>query len=109
MKNRLFSQFLCALRGHLHAETWHKAVGLKYGLQVVFLGCDKLHISMQSLADCAVSSVVEHYLDTVGVTGSNPVSRTILQFVTRRDLRGKQVTFPLYLQAFFRFRTLRHL
>ncbi len=25
----------------------------------------------------AVSSVVEHYLDTVGVTGSNPVSRTI--------------------------------
>ena len=25
---------------------------------------------------CAVSSVVEHYLDTVGVTGSNPVSRT---------------------------------
>ena len=27
---------------------------------------------------CAVSSVVEHYLDTVGVTGSNPVSRTII-------------------------------
>ena len=25
----------------------------------------------------AVSSVVEHYLDTVGVTGSKPVSRTI--------------------------------
>ena len=25
----------------------------------------------------AVSSVVEHYLDTVGVTGSNPVLRTI--------------------------------
>ena len=25
----------------------------------------------------AVSSVVEHYLDTVGVTGSNPVPRTI--------------------------------
>ena len=29
------------------------------------------------LADCAVSSAVEHHLDTVGVTGSNPVSRTI--------------------------------
>ena len=29
---------------------------------------------------CAVSSVVEHYLDTVGVTGSNPVSRTIFLF-----------------------------
>jgi hypothetical protein len=28
-------------------------------------------------SECAVSSVVEHYLDTVGVTGSNPVSRTI--------------------------------
>src|SRR5258706_13649287 len=28
---------------------------------------------------CAVSSVVEHYLDTVGVTGSNPVSRTSLR------------------------------
>src|SRR5580765_7338883 len=27
--------------------------------------------------ECAVSSVVEHYLDTVGVRGSNPLSRTI--------------------------------
>ena len=26
--------------------------------------------------NCAVSSVVEHYLDTVGVRGSNPLSRT---------------------------------
>ena len=26
---------------------------------------------------CALSSVVEHYLHTVGVTGSNPVARTI--------------------------------
>src|SRR5439155_3894056 len=26
---------------------------------------------------CAVSSVVEHYLDTVGVAGSNPAPRTI--------------------------------
>jgi hypothetical protein len=29
----------------------------------------------------AVSSVVEHYLDTVGVTGSKPVSRTIPVFI----------------------------
>jgi hypothetical protein len=29
------------------------------------------------LRESAVSSVVEHYLDTVGVTGSNPVSRTM--------------------------------
>ena len=28
---------------------------------------------------CAVSSVVEHYLDTVGVRGSKPLPRTILQ------------------------------
>jgi transcriptional antiterminator RfaH len=49
-----------------------------------------IHLSISSLTrhqspiiyhfgfECAVSSVVEHYLDTVGVTGSNPVSRTIL-------------------------------
>ena len=30
----------------------------------------------------AVSSVVEHYLDTVGVTGSSPVPRTIPPFAT---------------------------
>ncbi len=29
-------------------------------------------------SECAVSSVVEHLPDTEGVTGSNPVSRTIL-------------------------------
>jgi hypothetical protein len=33
-------------------------------------------------AGCAVSSVVEHYLDTVGVTGSNPVSRTIFKSIS---------------------------
>ena len=36
-----------------------------------------------SFDGCAVSSVVEHYLDTVGVTGSNPVSRTILLFICK--------------------------
>ena len=30
-----------------------------------------------TLRSRAVSSVVEHYLDMVGVTGSNPVPRTI--------------------------------
>jgi hypothetical protein len=29
-------------------------------------------------SECAVSSVVEHFLDTEGVRGSNPLSRTIL-------------------------------
>ena len=38
----------------------------------------------------AVSSVVEHYLDTVGVTGSNPVSRTI--FFTRKDKNVPEIT-----------------
>ena len=32
------------------------------------------------IAECAVSSVVEHLPDTEGVTGSNPVSRTIPAF-----------------------------
>src|SRR5438552_12363410 len=38
----------------------------------------------KSLELGAVSSVVEHYLDTVGVTGSNPVSRTIFSPVVQR-------------------------
>src|SRR5207237_4418333 len=35
---------------------------------------------------CAVSSVVEHFLDTEGVRGSNPLSRTILPIVLRPQL-----------------------
>ena len=42
--------------------------------------------TMWGCFQCAVSSVVEHYLDTVGVTGSNPVSRTI--FRCDLSLRG---------------------
>ena len=38
----------------------------------------------KSLELGAVSSVVEHYLDTVGVTGSNPVSRTISSSALQR-------------------------
>jgi hypothetical protein len=34
------------------------------------------------LHECAVSSGVEHFLDTEGVRGSNPLSRTIF---TQRD------------------------
>ena len=34
--------------------------------------------SMTFSFGCAVSSVVEHFLDTEGVRGSNPLSRTIL-------------------------------
>ena len=32
---------------------------------------------------CALSSVVEHYLHTVGVAGSKPAARTILKAVAR--------------------------
>jgi hypothetical protein len=43
---------------------------------------------MRQNRSCAVSSVVEHYLDTVGVTGSNPVSRTILDLRVPRDTQA---------------------
>ena len=36
----------------------------------------------------AVSSVVEHYLDTVGVAGSNPASRTIFFRASWADFAG---------------------
>src|SRR5271157_3278799 len=52
--------------------------GDKSGLQPGLFGCMELRFILKFIGLCAVSSVVEHYLDTVGVTGSNPVSRTIL-------------------------------
>jgi hypothetical protein len=47
-----------------------------------------------SEAKRAVSSVVEHYLDTVGVTGSNPVSR-----MTRSEIRHLQTLKKANLTA----------
>ena len=50
---------------------------------------------------CAVSSVVEHHIDTVGVTGSNPVSRTIPQLfqhsngVGQFDIIKSRTPFPI--------------
>jgi hypothetical protein len=41
---------------------------------------------------CAVSSVVEHYLDTVGVAGSNPASRTIFKITFTRDIARPVMT-----------------
>ena len=35
---------------------------------------------MNVSSDCALSSVVEHYLHTVGVAGSKPAARTILRW-----------------------------
>ena len=54
----------------------------------------------KSLELGAVSSVVEHYLDTVGVTGSNPVARTTL-FPLKEGLHKRlsvhfQVSFSAY-------------
>ena len=45
----------------------------------------------KSLELGAVSSVVEHYLDTVGVTGSNPVSRTTFSSALQRLVPFRQV------------------
>ena len=39
---------------------------------------DKLGFPSDALVFCALSSVVEHYLHTVGVAGSKPAARTIL-------------------------------
>jgi hypothetical protein len=59
---------------------------------------------------CAVSSVVEHYLDTVGVRGSKPLSRTILSRfdavlpLEERWLSGLKRRFakPLYRVNWYR-------
>ena len=54
-----------------------KKVAWRNAYNVAFLTPDFL-----SGISSAVSSVVEHYLDTVGVTGSNPVSRTVILFIS---------------------------
>src|SRR5437016_8627153 len=41
---------------------------------------------------CAVSSVVEHYLDTVGVRGSNPLSRTRVSFSMHHGIACRFLT-----------------
>src|SRR5262245_19742208 len=46
-------------------------------LSDTFTATLKMKRVMSVDSDCAVSSVEEHYLDTVGVSGSNPLSRTI--------------------------------
>ena len=52
---------------------------------------------MTSPSTRAVSSVVEHHLDMVGVTGSNPVLRTILLRIGR--LHGYHDTECLFLSG----------
>ena len=47
-------------------------------------------IENENPLECAVSSVVEHYIDTVGVTGSNPVSRTIHLEMFKQQFRPKK-------------------
>jgi hypothetical protein len=43
----------------------------------------------------AVSSAVEHYLDTVGVTGSNPVSRTTVSNFLDFNSTGSEELRPV--------------
>ncbi len=58
----------------------------------------KENVARQVTPRCAVSSVVEHYLDTVGVAGSNPAPRTILHgFLQLAEL----APWP-YLESLFR-------
>src|SRR5450756_821278 len=68
---------------------WRGGFGLPF--------CSRLQLSTSL---CAVSSVVEHYLDTVGVTGSNPVPRAIhfspihpCRLVRRRKFRLNGFTY----------------
>ena len=53
----------------------------------------------------AVSSVVEHFLDTEGVRGSNPLSRTI--FVGDVVENGSLHTYPVQIQAGIQAKRLR--
>src|SRR6266849_8437107 len=46
----------------------------------------------------AVSSVVEHYLDTVGVSGSNPLSRTMLSYKPCFTIRIRRIPNPANAQ-----------
>ena len=66
-------------------ESWNVAAvtAKKFAIAVTF--CQVLGVygtlrlrKRAENAGCAVSSVVEHFLDTEGVRGSNPLSRTIL-------------------------------
>ena len=55
----------------------------------LFLGDFKLGVQVRVLYErhtgCALSSVVEHYLHTVGVAGSKPAARTIPPLLPDRD------------------------
>ena len=60
----------------------------KIAVQKLRLTVQPLFYTVPNPSFCAVSSVVEHYLDTVGVTGSNPVSRTIFDSYGSRGHNG---------------------
>src|ERR1019366_5920862 len=47
---------------------------------------------------CAVSSVVEHFLDTEGVRGSNPLSRTILRTIKSQRNRSNSMRYCAFGQ-----------
>jgi hypothetical protein len=55
----------------------------------------------------AVSLAVERYTDTVEVTGSNPVPRTICPFLTGRDWASFLLSILLILREFKASRTDR--
>ena len=71
----------CRARHHLHWKKTHFSACKPGSFQRPFPSRNSPTASMDRKRDqsSAVSSVVEHYLDTVGATGSNPVPRTILK------------------------------
>jgi hypothetical protein len=46
---------------------------------------EKPGVAAMVLDGCALSSVVEHYLHTVGVAGSKPAARTIFPWFSSKD------------------------
>ena len=69
---------LCERKRFLKSSANASSILTDHSSPFTYLSClGPMKDESKSLELGAVSSVVEHYLDTVGVTGSNPVSRTI--------------------------------
>ena len=57
-------------------------------------------IKLKSLRDARLAQLVEHYLDTVGVTGSSPVLRTILSSILL-SFFSFAFLYPLFIRNHF--------
>src|SRR4029077_13395572 len=76
---------LCERKQFLKSSANASSILTDHFSPLTYLSCrSPMKDEGRSLELGAVSSVVEHYLDTVGVTGSNPVSRTIFSPAVQR-------------------------